>query len=143
MKSNIIPFIVNTFYYFRITFGDPFDNKECRFLIMTFQYQRSCPYSYIYGKDRFPILSRFSRFIVQQVKPLFNIESKNIHILFCFSGICFITFAGRPTAIVQGGISLVTIEPAPIIAPSPIVTPGITIVPIPNMQPFLKMIFFL
>ena len=42
-----------------------------------------------------------------------------------------ITFAGVPTAILYGGISLVTTEPAPITAPSPIVTPGIIIAPIP------------
>lgn len=35
----------------------------------------------------------------------------------------FITLAGLPTATQYGGISLVTIEPAPTTAPSPIVTP--------------------
>lgn len=34
-----------------------------------------------------------------------------------------ITFAGLPNARQRGGISLVTKEPAPIMAPSPIVTP--------------------
>ena len=36
------------------------------------------------------------------------------------------TFAGHPTAIVKGGISLLTTDIAPIIEPSPIVTPDRT-----------------
>lgn len=44
-----------------------------------------------------------------------------------FSVISRSTLQGFPTAITYGGISLVTTEPAPMIAPSPMVTPGHTV----------------
>lgn len=44
------------------------------------------------------------------------------------------TLAGDPTATLNGGMSLVTTLPHPIVHPSPIVTPGRTIVPPPIQQ---------
>ena len=41
--------------------------------------------------------------------------------------ICFLTFAGFPANKVRGSTSLVTTEPAAMMAPSPIVTPGKTV----------------
>jgi hypothetical protein len=87
MSAHLVTARHNFFYRFGLSFGNPAQSKKGGFGVGAFQYiKNALPILVDAHFVVFPLVDGFCRFIVEDVKPFFDVESKYFHlfIIVCF-----------------------------------------------------------